>query len=250
METGLIVLGIVWYVVLLFSTICHEAAHAAVAARLGDTTAMREGHVTLDPVPHIRRSPVGLVIIPLLTFFLNKGGWMIGWASVPYDPQWAQRRPRDAAMMSLAGPATNLMLALLALLGLKIGLSAGVFSAPESIERLSDLVATGGAPPWNAVGTFLSILCGLNLVLALFNILPVPPLDGSGLPPLFLNKDTARNYQRLMWTPGYQLIGIVIAWNLFPFLWKPVFMLLLRVLHPGVQYGARAALQCALGAFT
>ena len=76
-------LGLGWYVVFVFSVTCHEAAHAFAAMKLGDKTAYHGGQVTLDPTPHVRRSPFGMVVVPILSFLL--GGWMIGWASAPYD---------------------------------------------------------------------------------------------------------------------------------------------------------------------
>ena len=82
----------VWYLVFVFSTTCHEAAHAWLAYRGGDLTAYSLGHVSLDPTPHIRRSPFGMVVVPVLSFIL--GGWMIGWASVPVNSSWAASHPR------------------------------------------------------------------------------------------------------------------------------------------------------------
>src|SRR5690554_4189785 len=83
---------VVWYVVFLFSTTFHEFSHAIVAYWGGDKTAHEGGQVSLDPMPHIRRSPFGLVLAPLVTFPLF--GWMIGWASAPYDPRWAAAHPK------------------------------------------------------------------------------------------------------------------------------------------------------------
>lgn len=92
----------IWYLVFVFSTTCHEAAHAFVAHRGGDPTAYAGGHVTLDPLPHIRRSPFGMVIVPIVSFLIDH--WMIGWASVPVNPTWARAHPRRSALMALAGP--------------------------------------------------------------------------------------------------------------------------------------------------
>ena len=100
--------GIGWYLIFLFSLVAHEAAHAFTAWRLGDPTARKGGQVTLNPLPHIRREPIGTVAVPLVSYLI--GGWMIGWASAPYDPEWARRNPRRAALMSFAGPAANLLL--------------------------------------------------------------------------------------------------------------------------------------------
>ena len=83
-----------WYVAFLLSITCHEGAHALAAKLGGDLTAFHEGQVSLNPVPHIRREPFGAVVVPLLSYIL--GGWMIGWASAPYDPDWQRRHPHRA----------------------------------------------------------------------------------------------------------------------------------------------------------
>src|SRR3954447_22777115 len=83
-----LVFGFIQYVVFLLSTTCHEAAHSLVAKLGGDTTAFEGGQVSLNPIPHIRREPFGMVIMPLLGIFTRSG--LIGWASAPYDPHWSQ----------------------------------------------------------------------------------------------------------------------------------------------------------------
>src|SRR3974390_119056 len=87
-------MGLIWYIVFLFSTVFHEAAHSWVALKMGDPTAYEGGQVTLNPAPHIKRSPFGLIFVPLFTFFSS--GWMMGWASAPYNPHWALQYPRRA----------------------------------------------------------------------------------------------------------------------------------------------------------
>ena len=121
-------LCIIWYIVFVFSVVLHEAAHAFAGYWFGDHTAMHHGLTTLNPVPHIQRSPIGMVIVPLLSFV--SGGWMIGWASTPYDPCWAQAHPKQAALKTLAGPAVNLALMLIAGVLIHIGISAGIFPRP------------------------------------------------------------------------------------------------------------------------
>ena len=112
-----------WYVAFLLAVTCHEAAHAWVAWLGGDPTAYVGGQVTLNPLPHIRREPFGTVLAPLLSYILI--GWTMGWASAPYDPHWEDRHPRRAAVMALAGPLANLVLAALAFAVLKTGLIGG-----------------------------------------------------------------------------------------------------------------------------
>src|SRR5690606_30042429 len=101
-----------------------EFAHAQVAYWGGDRTAYEGGQVSLDPLPHIRRSPFGLVVMPILSFLVMP--WMIGWASAPYDPRWASAYPRRYAAMSLAGPAANLLLAVAAFVVIKVLIAFGL----------------------------------------------------------------------------------------------------------------------------
>src|SRR5918997_4324426 len=106
--------GFLWFVVFLFSTTVHEAMHALVAWKGGDPTAYHGGQVSLSPIPHIRREPIGMLAVPLLTSFTQ--GLAMGWASAPYDPLWAERHPRRAALMAAAGPAGKFMIAFVAVL--------------------------------------------------------------------------------------------------------------------------------------
>ena len=116
-----------WYGVFLCSTVCHEAAHAWSALRLGDDTASRGGQVSLNPIPHVKREPMGMVVVPLLSWFA--AGWIMGWASAPYNAVWARLYPRRAAIMAAAGPAANLGLVLVAALFIRIGVEWHAFTA-------------------------------------------------------------------------------------------------------------------------
>src|SRR6202795_1883094 len=112
MNTDFLIAGVVWYVVFLLSTTCHEAAHAFAARLGGDPPVFHGGRAAPHPLPPTRREPFGMVVFPILSYAL--GGWMMGWASAPYDPLWAQRHSRRAASMSLAGPGANFALTILA----------------------------------------------------------------------------------------------------------------------------------------
>src|SRR5271168_5212106 len=171
-----LILGVIWYIVFLFSTTCHEGAHALAAKLGGDTTAFSSGQVTLNPIPHIRREPFGLVVVPIISYFVAH--WMIGSASAPYDTLWQQRYPRRSAWMALAGPAANFTLMILADIAIRVGMSLGYFTMPESANftRVTQANVPGLA---GFAATFLSILFLLNLLLGTFNLLPVPPLDGN-----------------------------------------------------------------------
>ncbi|MFQ5529744.1 MAG: site-2 protease family protein [Gemmatimonadota bacterium] len=229
-----IVEGLLFYAVFLFAVTLHEAAHAWAALRLGDPTAYHGGQVTLDPRPHIRREPFGMVLLPLLSVVMM--GWPFGFASAPYDPRWAMRHPKRAAWMALAGPASNLLLCLVSGVAIVGLLAAGVFVGPERVAFAHLVDATGGGL-WDAVGFFLSAMFSLNLLLAVFNLLPFPPLDGSGAVPLLLSDEHTAKYQQMMWgSPGLSWMGILLAWYAFDFVFDPVWTLAINILLPG-SYG-------------
>src|SRR5271170_5433669 len=163
MNTPDLALGAIWYLVFLFSTTCHEAAHSFVAKMGGDLTAAEGGQVTLNPIPHIRRSPFGMVVIPILSFAL--GGWMIGWASAPFDPNWQRQYPRRSAWMALAGPGANFTLMLLAGIAIRVGVATGYFRAPGYISGYGGLVAPANSADPTFLTSALSIMFVLNLLL-------------------------------------------------------------------------------------
>lgn len=226
--------GIAFFVVFLFSTTLHEAAHAWAALRGGDPTAYHGGQVSLDPMPHIRREPFGMVILPLLTAVTL--GWPFGYASAPYDPNWARRHPRRAALMALAGPAANLILVIVALVALRAGAMAEIFFPPERAS-FGMLAITELSPAWDAAGRILSIVFSLNLLLFVFNLLPVPPLDGSAAVTLLMTRRVTAKYQEFIWgTPILGFLGIFVAWQLFPAVFGPVFTAAISLIYPGVSY--------------
>jgi Zn-dependent protease len=233
MQPQTLVLGAMWYIIFLFSTTCHEGAHALAAKLGGDLTAFHSGQVTLNPIPHIRREPFGTVVVPILSYLW--GGWMIGWASAPYDPIWQERYPRRAAWMALAGPGANFALVLLAGLGIRAGMMLGAFHAPMSASttQITEAIGSSGA---NFAATLLSILFVLNLVLGTFNLLPVPPLDGRTGITLLMSEGRARQF--LEWTQqrNFGFIGLLVAWLAFEKLFNFVFPFALNLLYPGASY--------------
>lgn len=211
--------GIKWFLVFLGSTTLHEAAHAWTALKLGDDTAARGGQVSLDPLPHIRRAPWGMVVVPLVSWYL--GGYVIGWANAPFSVAWALAYPRRAAWMSLAGPAANLLLALVAALLMHVGLEWGWFAQGSSHSPAGLVIGAGpGLADFGAA--MLSITLSLNLLLACFNLLPIPPLDGSAIPLLFLSKAAGEKYFALARQPIVTGLGLMLAWQLSGGVFEPV----------------------------
>jgi len=227
--------GLVFYVVFLFSTTLHEAAHAWAAKLGGDLTAYHGGQVSLDPRPHIQREPFGMVILPILSVLVS--GWPFGFASAPYDRHWAVNHPKRAAWMALAGPGANVLLIVLMAAAIRAGVAAGVFHYPESVA-FGRVTASEAAGIWPAMAVFVSALFSMNLVLATLNLLPLPPLDGSGAIPLLLDARSTARYQGFLWgQPWFGLIGMLLAWQVFRYVYHPVFLFAVNLLYPGVRYG-------------
>ena len=188
---------------LVFSLTFHEFGHAKVASMIGDDTAERAGRLTLNPIPHI--DPLGLLMVLLIG---------IGYAKpVPADPRKFNNR-YGVMQVAAAGPAMNLLLAFVTIniyaLGQKLG-----FAFFET----------------SAAGVFFTMLAGINLLLMLFNLLPIGPLDGSYILPYALPRETARRYLQLNARYGaYALLGLIVINFLgvpvFQTLWQFVFQLL------------------------
>ncbi len=229
-------LGILWYAVFILSSTCHEAAHSLAALKLGDPTAHHAGLVTLDPVTHIHRSPFGMVIMPIATFVISQCGWMMGWASAPYDPYWAARHRQKAVLMALAGPAANLALVVIAAILIRAGMLAGWFALPESVQGLDEVARAAESGPAHGPAVLLSVLFSLNLILLVFNLLPLPPLDGSEIVTLFLDDRTAERYRTFMAQPAFQMTGLIVAWRLMDFILDPIQLVALNLLYPGAGY--------------
>jgi Zn-dependent protease len=181
MSQQAIVLKIFEYVVLLFALSLHEASHAWMASRLGDQTARMLGRVTLNPGKHI--DILGTVVIPLVMLFLpGYGQFLIGWAKpTPVNTRNFKKITRDDILTTLAGPASNLLIALVCLILLIV--LAKVSPAGDGVVHA---LAGGGIDPamLSAGAVFpLALLfytgIWLNLMLTIFNLLPIPPLDGS-----------------------------------------------------------------------
>ncbi len=177
---------ILYFLILIFSIILHEVAHGYAADRLGDPTARYAGRLTLNPISHI--DVLGSIILPLLSI-ITPGNVLFGWAKpVPYNPYNLTRAPRwGEAIVAAAGPLTNFALALLFAL----------------------LIRT------SADGTFITICfmgVAVNIWLAFLNLVPIPPLDGSKILPMFLPHAWSRWYlewkMRMEYNP---LIGLALV---------------------------------------
>ncbi len=184
-------------IVIIPSIILHEIAHGVVALACGDDTAKRAGRLTLNPLRHI--DPVGTLILPALLALSGLGAF--GYAKpVPVNPRRMRHPRNDAILVGLAGPATNLALA-----GVSILVLRSITPQPE----LRYLLVSG--PSSLGVGTELLFLLGLlNVVLAVFNVLPIPPLDGSILLERLLPASALETWWRVRRYSMFVLLAIVL----------------------------------------
>jgi Zn-dependent protease len=226
-------LALIWFAAFLFSTTVHEAMHAFAAWKLGDPTAYNGGQVSLSPVPHVVREPIGMVVLPLVTSLMQ--GWAIGWASCPYDPVWAERYPKRAAIMAAAGPAGNLLVGLTAFILIKVGLLTGLLVAPEHVDFDSIVVLAGGSGP-SFITSLLSVFVVMNVFLAAFNLLPVPPLDGAAVFTIALPERLALQLRSFYASSMTSLLGMLVAWRVFPMVTGPLFSAVLKLVYPDLEY--------------
>ena len=152
-------------IILIFSAVIHEVSHGFVADKLGDPTARLSGRLTLNPLKHL--DPFGSVILPIL-LSLIPGGIIFGWAKpVPYNPYNLKDPEKGAAIIAAAGPLSNFALALV--FGIIFRLTAGF-----------------GQGVWYNLNAFAGIIVMINVLLGVFNLVPIPPLDGAKVLTAFL----------------------------------------------------------------
>lgn len=224
MQSSAFLIGVFEFVLLLFSLSFHECAHAWVASRLGDQTARLQGRITLNPAYHA--DPIGTILFPALiifgpfigfTFF---SGFLIGWAKpTPVITRNFRKIVRDDNLTTLAGPASNLILAGLAFAILAV-MSVAVPQGREIVQASLIAAFNPAAVPFAHP---LAVLCSLailiNISLFYFNLLPIPPLDGSRVVRNMLPYNAVQQYDRInMWlsyllmiTVGSFLMRLVIG---------------------------------------
>ena len=174
---NLYLLYAIQFLVILFAISIHEAAHAWMADRCGDPTARLQGRVTLNPIPHI--DPFGTIIFPLI-LVLIKAPFIFGWAKpVMVNPYNLRDPRRDGMLISAAGPLSNIITGIIAIGVYILFFKMGIF---VSLPILTYLVY---------------FLIMISFILAIFNLLPVPPLDGSGIMEGILKGEAFETYQRI-----------------------------------------------------
>jgi Zn-dependent protease len=195
--------------VLVFAVIVHEVAHGWVAYKLGDPTAKKAGRLTLNPLPHI--DPFMSVLLPAFLIFSGSPFVIGGAKPVPVNPAYFKNHKKDVVMVSFAGPGSNIALALIGI---------GLFVLAAKVEFLRN------------PGFFrlLQYLIFINVVLAIFNLLPVPPLDGSNILMGLLPDEAAYNYSKLA-PYGFVIIIVLLMLDVFDKILMPVLVGIQKLLN-------------------
>ena len=197
---------IIYFVVFLLSLTVHECAHAWMAERVGDPTARYLGRVTLNPIPHI--DPVGTILFPLIAY--TTGAWLFGWAKpVPYNPLNLRDRKWGESLIALAGPLSNVLLAAIFLI------------LAKSILQTSMAASLGDLIP--AVRAILNKGIEINIILAIFNMIPVPPLDGSKVLMNLLPDSVAESYAQIPDWTGFIVLILLMQVGFINALMIPIF---------------------------
>ena len=184
---------------LIFAIVFHEVAHGWVANRLGDPTARDLGRLTLNPIPHI--DLIGTIIMPLMLFLLTDGRMLFGYAKpVPINPHNFKDPKKGMALSSLAGPGVNIVMAVICSILLRVVMAGLEGVIPE--------------PVWNWAATPVTLMLGygiiINVVLAVLNMIPIPPLDGSRVVYWLLPDRQAAVYYRLEPYGTFILMGLIM----------------------------------------
>lgn len=198
-------------VVLLLAISAHEAAHAWMSYKFGDDTARLLGRVTLNPIAHT--DPIGTLLIPIVNFVLAAGGsglFLLGWGKpTPVNPlRWRQKDLANV-MVSIAGILANLLIATIAFIIIKIFLRMGYFNS----------VSGGGLQ--EPVALFLDFMLSMNISLAVFNLLPFPPLDGSKVLETFLPASMQPILETLE-QYGFLILMVLMYMGVFSAIIRPI----------------------------
>jgi Zn-dependent protease len=213
---------LLWFIVFLFSLSVHESAHALVSDRFGDDLGRSLGRISLNPIVHM--DPIGTVLFPLMSAFT--GIPLFGWAKpVPVNPLAWREKDKANFWTSAAGPLSNFALALIAFVVLKILLWTHVV-----VPTGAFFMVVAGAGVMDPISKLLSLLLTVNLALGIFNLIPVPPLDGGGMLESVLPYEAQRSFEQIK-PYGFMLLFALMLLGAFSFIFYPVMLFVLKLLY-------------------
>lgn len=221
---------IIWFVVFLFSLSFHEAAHAWTSEKFGDDTGRLQGRITLNPLPHI--DPIGTIVFPLIMMFTSVP--LLGWAKpVQTNPLLWRDKTRANISVSAAGPISNFILMAIAFITMKVLILIGVLTLNSKIRTIYEVFGpSAGQPAFvQPLAMFLCVMLMLNLALGVFNLIPIPPLDGSHVLEELLPYQMARAYEQIR-PYGFLLLIALLYLGALNYIFEPISIFILRLLLP------------------
>jgi Zn-dependent protease len=221
---------IIWFVVFLFSLSFHEAAHAWTSEKFGDDTGRLQGRITLNPLPHI--DPIGTIVFPLIMMFTSVP--LLGWAKpVQTNPLLWRDKTRANISVSAAGPISNFILMTIAFITMKVLILTGVLTLNSRIRTIYEVFGpSAGQPAFvQPLAMFLCVMLMLNLALGVFNLIPIPPLDGSHVLEEVLPYHMARAYEQIR-PYGFLLLIALLYTKTLNYIFEPISIFILRLLLP------------------
>lgn len=223
-----ILLIVIQLAVVLFAISIHEASHAWMADRFGDPTAKLQGRITLNPVAHI--DPIGTVIFPLLLAIM--GAPVFGWAKPVMVNPFNLRDGRKASIfISAAGPGSNIICSTIAIAIFLLLKRVNLIGLGELSQLIYHLQGMAGARP-GILTLVLFYLILINIFLAIFNLIPIPPLDGSGIIEGFLKGEALIQYQKIR-PYGFIILLIIIYLGILDIIARPIFSIVLNIIFRG-----------------
>ncbi|MEN8153220.1 MAG: site-2 protease family protein [Acidobacteriota bacterium] len=215
---GNIITIAIQFLVVLFALSVHESAHAWMAERFGDPTGRLQGRISLNPIAHI--DPIGTIIFPVILALA--GAPVFGWAKpVMVNPFNLRNPKKDGIYIAAAGPVSNIILAISGVV---------VFLILKNIGVLG--MSSFGSKGIEAIALILINLILINIFLAIFNLLPIPPLDGSRILEGFLEGEALVTFKKIE-PYGFLILMAVIYLNIFNIIARPVINLVMRILYFG-----------------
>lgn len=219
---------IIWFVVFLFSLSFHEAAHAWTSEKFGDYTGRYQGRITLNPVAHI--DPIGTILFPLISMFTSVP--LLGWAKpVETNPLLWKDKTKANISVSAAGPISNFILALIAFIVLKVLIASQILILNGGARTYYEILTpVEGQPAFLApLALLLTVMLLLNLALGIFNLIPIPPLDGSHVLESLLPYEMAQAYNQIR-PYGFILLIAMLYLGVLSYIISPVFLFVMRML--------------------
>lgn len=220
-----------WYVVFVFSITLHEAVHAFIAEKSGVANQYTGGSISFDPLFHIKREPIGMLVFPLISIIWV--GWPFGYSKISYSPIVAIKNKKKSLLISISGPLFHFIVIVIAAFLIRYCILLEVFDKPLAIFSHHIIISTARNDMVFVFAKLLSMIFTTNLLLLFYNITPIPPMDASSVVNLFLKEKGALIYQSIVEHPSFGIVGLFVVIYFFRNLFdEKIFIYVINVIYP------------------